>query len=159
MKKGFSLIELMIVMAVIAILIGLAIPSFRGMQQKANIAKAQGETRTLKTAIESARIDKGSYPTSSTTPCATYYTNTTWLNTVSATSRIIDNVLYDFFGATTTTEYNYMRGTTGVGPNYYAVFSAGLNGTYSITETAVNDGILTATERGDDIFATNCQTP
>jgi prepilin-type N-terminal cleavage/methylation domain-containing protein len=51
-RKGFTLIELLIVMAVIAVLIGIAIPSFRGMQSQAKTAKAQGDMRVLKLAVE-----------------------------------------------------------------------------------------------------------
>ena len=52
-SKAFTLIELLIVMAVIAILIAIAIPSFRGMQTEARQTKAQGDTRVLKIAVES----------------------------------------------------------------------------------------------------------
>ncbi|MFA4858719.1 MAG: prepilin-type N-terminal cleavage/methylation domain-containing protein, partial [Candidatus Margulisiibacteriota bacterium] len=45
MKKGFTLVELLIVMAVIAILIGIAIPSFRGMQQEAWKTQCEGDVR------------------------------------------------------------------------------------------------------------------
>ena len=40
-RKGFSLVELMIVVAVIAILIGLALPSYTGYVRKANRGEAQ----------------------------------------------------------------------------------------------------------------------
>src|SRR3989339_339671 len=60
MKKGFTLIELLIVIAVISILIGIALPRFKGMQDEGNIAKATGELRTLKTAVESYYIHNNS---------------------------------------------------------------------------------------------------
>jgi ornithine carbamoyltransferase len=62
MKKGFTLIEMLIVIAVISILIGIALPRFKGMQDEGNIAKAKGELRTLQTAVESYRIHNTAYP-------------------------------------------------------------------------------------------------
>ena len=55
-RKGFTILELMIVIAVIAILVGIALPRFKGMQDEGNIAKAKGELRMLQTAVESYQI-------------------------------------------------------------------------------------------------------
>ena len=61
-KKGFTLIELLIVMAVIAVLIGIAIPSFRGMQNQAKAAKAGGDLRVLKLAVEAYNANHNVLP-------------------------------------------------------------------------------------------------
>lgn len=55
-RKGFTILELLIVIAVIAILVGIALPRFRGMQDEGNIARAKGELRMLQTAVESFYI-------------------------------------------------------------------------------------------------------
>jgi general secretion pathway protein G len=55
-RKGFTILELLIVIAVIAILVGIALPRFKGMQDEGNIAKAKGELRMLQTAVESYYI-------------------------------------------------------------------------------------------------------
>ena len=52
-KKGFTLVELLIVMAVVAILVAIIIPSFKGMQEEGWITKAEQELQTLQTAVES----------------------------------------------------------------------------------------------------------
>lgn len=62
-RKGFTLLELLIVIAVIAILVGIALPRFKGMQDEGNIAKAKGEMRTLSTAIQSYYIHNNAMPT------------------------------------------------------------------------------------------------
>jgi len=54
--RGFTIIELLIVMMVIAILVGIALPRFKAMQDEANIAKVNGDLRTLQAAVESYYI-------------------------------------------------------------------------------------------------------
>ena len=61
-RKGFTILELLIVIAVIAILVGIALPRFKGMQDEGNIAKAKGELRTIQTATESYYIHKSVMP-------------------------------------------------------------------------------------------------
>ena len=48
-RRGFTLIELLVVISVIAILVGIAIPRFKGMQDEANQSKAKAELRVLQT--------------------------------------------------------------------------------------------------------------
>ena len=63
MRKGFTIIELLIVIAVISILVGIALPRFRGMREEGLIAQAKGELRTIQTALESYFIHNNAYPT------------------------------------------------------------------------------------------------
>jgi len=152
MKRAFTLIELMIVMAVMAILVGIALPSFKGMRQEGNIAKAQGELRTLKIAIESYAIHhSNAYPATSTTPYASY------LDADAAPGpQLIASVLYDPFAAATT-EYYYIIGTTTA--DYYAICSKGPDGVADVAAASLNDGALTALEINDDIIASNATLP
>jgi len=53
MKKGFTIIELVIVISVLIILIGIAIPRMKGMQDSSNIVRAKKELQTLQAAVES----------------------------------------------------------------------------------------------------------
>lgn len=143
-EKGFTLIELMIVMAVIAILVGIALPRFKGMKDEANIAKSNGEMRALKTALESYYIHQSphAYPVTTTAICVD--------NLLSAKPQLIEVALYDPFGATATTEYNYSRSALG---KYYVVFSAGPDEAYDITGVG-DDGVLTGAD-DDDPYSTN----
>ena len=63
-KKGFTIVELVIVIAVIAILAGVLIPTFAGIVSKANESKALQEARNIYTqyvALEDGVVDEKLY--------------------------------------------------------------------------------------------------
>ena len=51
-QKGFTLIELMIVVAIIGILAAIAIPQYQNYIAKSQVSRAMGETSSIKTAVE-----------------------------------------------------------------------------------------------------------
>ena len=60
--KAFTLIELLIVVAIIGILAAIAVPNFLNAQIRAKVAKAESEMNTIITALESYRVDHSIYP-------------------------------------------------------------------------------------------------
>src|SRR3989475_10775699 len=62
-QRGFTLIELMIVVAIIGILAAIAIALYANNQQRARIAKAQADARTLVSAISMYSATFGTLPT------------------------------------------------------------------------------------------------
>ena len=135
--SAFTLIEMMIVIVVIAILIGMLLPSFRGTQDEAAEQRARSELRTLATAIESYYLHN-----TNTLP-------TTLSALTSATPRIVSSIPDDPFRAGSN-DYSYARDSNAV---YYVVWSYGRDRAADITGMDT-DGTM-AGANDDDIFVTN----
>ena len=61
-QKGFTLIELMIVIAIIGILAAIAIPQFASYRRKAYNSAALSDLKTVKTTLEAYYADNQYYP-------------------------------------------------------------------------------------------------
>ena len=57
LQKGFTLIELMIVVAIIGILAAVAIPQYQNYIAKSQVSRVMGETGGLRTSVESCILD------------------------------------------------------------------------------------------------------
>ena len=62
MKKGFTLVEIMIVVAIVALLAAIAIPNLLRARLNANDSAAKATLQALATAIESYAAAEGTYP-------------------------------------------------------------------------------------------------
>ncbi|MBD3266062.1 prepilin-type N-terminal cleavage/methylation domain-containing protein [bacterium] len=59
---AFTLIELLIVVAIIGILAAIAVPNFMNAQIRAWVSRMQADMRTIGTALEQYRLDHNRYP-------------------------------------------------------------------------------------------------
>ena len=129
-NRGFSLVELLLVLAVIGILGGIAIPSFLGQRKRARvIGDAQSNARVLAMALESRKADAGLYGTAGT--------NQSW--TASGGFPSASTSLAPTFTPKGNSQMNFLVNVAGSGL------------TYSITVTDPNRGgatVLTANQTG-----------
>lgn len=62
-ESGFTLVELMVVIVIIGVLAAVAVPSMTRQADKAKVKRAVAELKTMQTAVDAYRAEKGAYPT------------------------------------------------------------------------------------------------
>lgn len=135
-EKGFTLVELVIVMAVIALILSVVIPNLRGMQQEGQITKAESELQTLKTAVVSYWRNNGNaYPGNITS------------DLTGASPTVITASLVDPFNTDNGT-YGYDTGTdTNFGP-YFVIYTKGPKGDTALPTWDSGNGQFTYSGSG-----------
>ena len=79
-SKGFSLVELLLVLAILGIISAIAIPSFLGQRRRARvIGDAMANAKVIQMALESRKADNGIYGTGAAVSC-------TWTSGVADTA-------------------------------------------------------------------------
>ncbi len=115
-RKGFTLIEMLIVIAIISIIFASMAINIKGLQNEARVSKARGDLKTLQIALES------------------YYKNYMYefppvdnyqRELIEAIPMVLEGNLIDPFGKTCTSQYIYK-----LSPNedYYIMYSIGISG-------------------------------
>lgn len=65
-ERGFTIVELLIVVVVIAILAAIVIVAYNGIQNRAKTSKAQSAASSILKKVEAFNAETGSYPTGPT---------------------------------------------------------------------------------------------
>ena len=149
-EKAFTIIELLIVIAIIAALVGIALPRLRSMQSEGDYAKVAGELRTLQAGVESFYIHN-----SRAYPSQTVAVSTAWQAALTgATPQIVAGILNDPFRSGTQYAYSTSAASNST---YYVIFSVGPDGAAGITGINTS-GVIQGTA-GDDRYVSNGTSP
>lgn len=141
LKQAFTIIEMIVVLAIIAILIGIAVPGFLGMRNEARQVRAAADLRVMKLALDDYHIKQDTFPADDI--------NQGQAALVLQRSSPLESYCYDPFGPNTITLYEYKLSSNG---QYFVVYSLGVGGAAAMT--VANDGSV-ATTAGNPIFVTN----
>lgn len=139
-EKGFTLLEVLIVVAIIITIAGIALPRFLGVSEQGKRARAKGDMRVLQTAIESYLLFSNRMPAGTDLP--------------NGNPAIVSDFTNDFKDPFSTTGANYQLATAASGTKkFYVWYSVGPDGEPGETTTISAAGAVTGDS--DNVFVSN----
>lgn len=143
-QKGFSLVELMIVVGIIGVLATIAVPKFQSFQAKARAAEAKNMLNQIYTLQEAYHIDENKYAVGNTkygsTSAGGTCTRPAWAESLGFTiqpchpTKTTQQPRFAYFNQNATNAVFESRATTGAGDNNL-VCPGGTAVEYSINES------------------------
>jgi general secretion pathway protein G len=62
-KRGFTLIEIMVVVIILGLLAGIVLPKILGREEEAKVSAAKVQIKSIESALDGFKLDNGFYPT------------------------------------------------------------------------------------------------
>lgn len=154
---AFTLVELMIVVAVIGIIAGIVLAVAGGVQKKAARDQANAEIKSLMVALERYRGDRGGYPLAANNPSsAALFTNLTNYMTFRTNQisgqQVLDPYGYPYWYRLVTNSTQSAASSINMMSETVEVWSVGPNGKSGFTNSVPN---RTDTNNVDDVTSWN----
>jgi prepilin-type N-terminal cleavage/methylation domain-containing protein len=129
---GFTIVELLVVIVIIAILVSISLVAYGGISQRAVVASLQSDLSNASTALKSFQAEKGSYPTTISVDCsASPDSNTNKCLKVSG-----DNVMVGYSANKNTNASSYI------------LIASNGNNVYKVTESTSPAQLVVTTQPG-----------
>ena len=144
-RRGFTIIEMIVVVAVIAFLISVAVPAFTAMSNQAKQVKVDGDLHVMKLALDTYNMRNGRFPDDDLEQGQA--------TLLAEPISVVESYRYDPFAADTNTKYDYLLSSNG---EYYVVYSVGRD--HAGVMTVSDDGEVAITA-GNPTFVTNGTRP
>lgn len=129
-QKGFTIVELLIVIVVIAILATISIVAYNGVQQRARDSQRKSDLAAIAKALELYRVDNGHYPPAASGGWCTQLSHPSIPHLRTALSLYMGQLPKDPLYADTYRDYFY-RNNAGNSYGLYAEMESSGNGSYS----------------------------
>ena len=144
-EEGFTLIELMVVVLIIAILIAIAIPTFLGARNRAQDRGAQSNIRNAFTAEKTAYTDKSQFSSDVTTTLPGIEPSLKWFaDEVPGAGNQTNEVAVTVTTTTNANDTVVLGAKSASGQCFYLKDIAGTGTTYASTSTCVGTNALGA---------------
>ena len=150
-EEGFTLIELMVVVLIIAILLAIAIPTFLGARERANDRAAQSSLRNALTAAKTIFTDNQTYTSADPTGLSAVEPSLTY-QTASTDSGGFKEVSVD--GSQSSGAHWYGASASKSGKCFFIKDSSGASGGTTYYKTATN----TSCKASDGVAASSSFT-
>jgi len=111
-EKGFTLIELLIVIIILAVLAGIAIPSYLSITNRAKRSATQAELSGIATALEIYNADESAYPNVTTFAAMSALISPAYMQTIPSVDKWNNLYTYTSDGTTYSMSSTNNKGTT-----------------------------------------------
>ena len=118
-NRGFTIVELLIVVVVIAILAAITIVAYNGVTSRAKDSTRQGDVRTITQALELYYLENGRYPISSGSTTI----NGFWSTTTDASWSNLESQLVPKYVSRLPVDVDNTDGSSVLGPGWGLVWS------------------------------------